>query len=379
MKIKKIASIIFAVFALALAAAFGLFPFLEHKINWDYVAAKFATKAADAGCIDLAEKISNEVKFKPFLNKANAHIALYKLQDEGEKSAADFIKTCGKNFDFEEYNARRLIFDISNEPDFAAGLLKIKYESQINSLKNPFLKAVALYNMSLKSKPKDASTYANDAFKILKELPKSEDLTLTCIEISKLALDAKRPKDFFESLKHCQRTPHYYTALFKFLRDKKFREYSWKNNRYDWSFRAVEVRLEMFRKNPKPPIEMGKQMTYALTNSEYNGITGDYKYFNLPLVADIAFICEKEDLVNAYKNICISPETLKLMQGSKLGYLKNAAIFFTDTNDIDLALKLAGLSENKHQKLRILNSIAVQMPPESEFVEKFFRALISEK
>ena len=164
-----------------------------------------------------------------------------------------------------------------------------------------------------------------------------------------------------------------------FLRDKKFREYSWKNNRYDWSFRAVEVRLEMFRKNPKPPIEMGKQMTYALTNSEYNGITGDYKYFNLPLVADIAFICEKEDLVNAYKNICISPETLKLMQGSKLGYLKNAAIFFTDTNDIDLALKLAGLADNKHQKLRILNSIALQMPPESEFVEKFFRALISEK
>ncbi len=379
MKPKKIASIIFACFALALAAAFGLFPFLEHKINWDYVAAKFATKAADAGCIDLAEKISSEVKFKPFLNKANAHIALYKLQNEGEKSAADFIKTCGKNFDFEEYNARRLIFDISNEPDFAAGLLKIKYESQINSLKNPFLKAVVLYNMSLKSKPKDASTYANDAFKILKELPKSEDLTLACIEISKLALDAKRPKDFFESLKHCQRNPHYYTALFKFLRDKKFREYSWKNNRYDWSFYSLETRMEMFSKKTKPPLDIGKKFRYALYNSDFNGLTQNYVLFNLPLVADIAFICEKEDLVNAYKNICISPETLKLMQGSKLGYLKNAAIFFTDTNDIDLALKLAGLADNKHQKLRILNSISVQMPPESEFVEKFFRALISEK
>ena len=377
MGFKKCASAVFAAIALALAAAFGLFPFFEHKINRDYVAAKAALSAADAGCLDLAEKISSGVKFKPFLSKANAHIALQNLHNDGEAAACAFIKSRGKNFDFEEYAARRLICDISSEPAFAAGLLKIKYEGQINSFKNPYLKAVLFYIMSLKAKPQDAPDYAKKAFGILKAQPKTEDLTLTCVEISKLALEAERPKDFFESLKHCPRAPHYYDALFQSLKHKSFRDYIWKHNRYDWSFYSLETRAEMLSNKRKPPLEIGKKLRYALVNSDFNGRTQNYALFNLPLLADITFICQKEDLFDAYKNICNSAETLKSMQGSKFGYLKNAAIFFTAANDIDLALKLAGLADNKHQTLRILNSIALQMPAEKACVEKFFEALNS--
>lgn len=377
MRFKKFAAIVLAALALALAAAFGLFPFFEHKINWDYVAAKAALSAADAECLNLAEKISSEVKYKPFLSGANAHIALQKLRNEGEFSANSFIKNCGKNFDFEEYLSKRLASEISREPDFAAGLLKIKYESQINSLKNPLLKAVLLYNMSLKAKPKDARVFAKEAFGILKEQPKTEELAAACVEISKLAIKAERPEDFFEALRSCPRGPHYYDALFQSLKNKKFRDYIYKNNRYDWSFYALETRQEMLSKKPKPPLEIGKKFRYALHQSDFNGLTQNYVLFNLPLVADIAFICQKEDLLNEYKKICASAETLKSMQGSRFGYLKNAAVFFTAANDINLALKLAGLADGRRQKLRILNSIAFQMPAEKACVEKFIEALNS--
>lgn len=369
MKIKKIASIIFAVFALALAAIFGLFPFLEHKINWDYVAAKFATKAADAGCLDLAEKISSEVKFKPFLSKANAHIALYKLQNEGEKSAADFIKTCGKNFDFEEYNARRLIFDISNEPDFAAGLLKIKYESQINSLKNPFLKTVALYNMSLKSKPKDASTYTNDAFKILKELPKSEDLTLACIEISQIAFERELFNDVIEVFKYCPKNINYFVFLFRFMANNKFYEFSRKIKGDHWLKRVYSFHLKI--RNTKNLLNPGDALKYTALHHNYNWRTNNYENFNIPIFTYISFILGEKEAFIFYKKHAISDENIRKNQGSEFGYLSATAIYLSATGDFSTSYKILNRIKNLHRKLQILYNIEYNLKEDKNSIKNF--------
>lgn len=373
MKSKTCASIILATITIILALNFALFPFLEHKINWDYVAEKVALKSADAGLIDIAEKISSKIKFKPFLNKTNAHIALYKLQNESEETTNAFIKTCGKNFDFEEYEARKLIREIANEPAFAAGLLKMKYQREINSFKNPFLKALLYYNMSLKAKPKDAPTYAQNALSILKSQPKSEELSLTCTEISTLALKNNRYETIPEILKCFPQDTYYLVSMFRLLRDKNFYNYIKETKNYSWLKRAIIFHQNI--KNKKNLLNAGETLTYTALKSNYNWITNNYRDFNIPLLAYISYILDEKDAFNFYKQYALSAENIDKIKGSQSGYFNAVAIYFSAINDFKTAYDVLNTTKYFQQKLYILNSIALQLPSEKKSIEDFINEL----
>lgn len=374
---------IFAIFACAtatiLGVSFAIFPFCEHKINWDVVAGKTASIAAGANCPEIAADLVKSIKYGQFAAKANARIALFHNKKFGEIGAKNFIRSCGKNFDFEEYEARLMLEGIAKEPDFASGFFKMKYMPQIRALKNPYLKAVLYYSLSLRTKNPDSEKYAKTAFEILKSQPKCENLTLAAAEIAQMAFEKGRPDDFFGVLKTCPRSPHYYIALFASLKSESFRKYILKNNKYDWSYQALETSIKMAKNGASEGLNIGERLKYTAGGLGYNWISNNEKVFNLPLIAYVAFASGESEIFEALKKKSASAESVKNMRGSKSGYINSCAAFFAAANELDLAIGFAGRAENPHQKLRALNSIILQTPPEKSAVEKVANELLSEK
>ncbi|MBR4596882.1 MAG: hypothetical protein IKO42_00580, partial [Opitutales bacterium] len=186
---KKLCAALICLASAALALCFGLFAFCEHKINWDAVAANAAAAAADAGCAQTAADLAGSIKYKQLSGRANAHIALYKRRNFGAQEAKNFITSCGKYFDFEEYKARLMLEEIAAEPDFAPGFFKMKYLPAIRGFKNPYLQALLYYKLALRANGGAANEHAKSAFDILKQQPRCKNKERAFIEIAQMAFE----------------------------------------------------------------------------------------------------------------------------------------------------------------------------------------------
>lgn len=373
MGFKKCASAVFAAIALALAAAFGLFPFFEHKINWDYVAAKAALSAADAGCLEIASNLANKIKYKQFTIKANAHIALLIHREFGE--AENFIKNCGKYFDFEEYSAHKMLEEIAAEPNFSSGFFKLKYRPAIEALKNPYLRAVLYYKLSLRTKNGTSEKYAKTAFDILKAQPKCENKLRAFIEIAQMAFDSKRYQDIVEAFKFCPEDANYFTSAFGFWSSKEFYEYSGKTKEISWFKKAFSFHQTLKKRND--PANAGESLKYAPLRLGFNGRTMSFRDFNMPLLAYISFVLGENGAFEFYRQRALSDENIKRMQGSEFGYLNATATFFAAMGDYATALAIVDKGKDTRQKLKMLNSIAPNLKGDKRAIADFSKYLQS--
>ena len=370
---KKIFAISACIIAAALAAAFGLFPFFEHKINWDAVAEKAAAAAADAGCPEIASGLAGKIKYKQFTLKANAHIALFHNRKNGELKAKNFIKSCGKNFDIEEYEARLMLAEIGEEPGFAAGFFKLKYMPRIKALKNPYLQALLYYKLSLRAKNGAAEKLAETAFDILKAQPKCENKSAAFIEIAQMAFDGKRYPDIVEAFKYCPEDANYFASAFGFLGDKEFYEYSRDIKGNKWFKPAHSFHRKL--KKTKDPRAAGAELKYASRKLGYNWLTMDSGDFNMPLLAYISFVLRENDAFCFYKQRALSAENIKLMRGSEFGYLSAAATFFAAMGDFATACAIVDKEKDARKKLKILNSVAPNLKGDKSAIADFSKYL----
>ena len=388
MAAKKIFAAFACAAAIALALAFGLFPFCEHKINWDFVAGKTAEIAADAGCDEIAADLAGSIKYRQFSAKSNAHMALMLRGKFGEIEAKNFIRTCGKYFDFEEYEARLMMGEIAKEPDFASGFFKIKYMPRIRALKNPYLKALLYYSLALRTKNGDSEMCAKAAFDILKSQPGCENKERAFIEISQMALENKRYADIVEASKLCPAKANYYASFFGFLKDGEFYKYS--DNRKEELLLRRAISFHQKQKKTKDPLNSGDVLRYSALRLGYNpskssAIRGSerdilgYRDFNAPLFAYILFTMGENGAFETCKQYALSKENIKRNQNSEFGYFSAAATLFAAMGDFASSYEILGKVKEPHKRLKILNSVAPHLKGDRRAIEDFANYLKSAK
>lgn len=259
---------------------------------------------------------------------------------------------------------------VEAEPEWAAGLLKIKYARAARALPSPLDRAAILYLLSVKSRD---SGLAGEAFAALASARADADRSEVSAGLARQAMEAGNARDFIRFFMADSKSFRREMLLFELASRpelaKAFSEYASKNARAEYAYQAGRVAefSDFLKRNPSQK-DMENFLFFYPAHLGLTRRQSDFTAFLPPIVSQMSFISGDAARAKRYADASFGAEAASKNIADLDLYLKYTSSILASQGRWKDALEAASHAQSAHSELKILAAASDFWPRDAEAI-----------